>query len=748
MKNVISAFVLVCSVFTFSAIKAQSVQELLEGRVYTEVDGSAQALAGANVFWLGTTRGSVTNENGEFSLTKAEGIDLLVVTYVGYENDTLQTAGETFMSVLLSPVLLDEIEVVERKKPTEISFSNPMKVEVISEQELLKAACCNISESFETTPSVDVSFTDAITGTRQIQMLGLSGPNTQITREGLPSVRGFSAIYGLTYIPGPWVESIHLNKGAGSVTSGYESIAGQINIELKKPENSDPFFLNAYINEGGRIEANAILAKRFNDDKWSSSLLIHGKNSSVEWDRNEDGFLDKPLENHFIGINRWKYIGANGMRLQFGLKGTVIDSRGGQKNLIYQSDTLTNDLWKMDLDVQRYEGWAKIGKVFTQTPWKTIGLQITGAYHKQDSRFGLNNYDAQQNTFYANLMYKSIFSNTNHEFITGASLQYDNYSESLNATEYDREEIIPGAYFEYTYRSGEKFNLVAGLRADHHNLFGVFVTPRLHLRYAFSDNTVARASMGRGQRTANVLSEHNGLLSSSREIIIVGDDSSKPYGLEPEAAWNFGLNLTQDFTLNYRDGTLSFDFYRTEFSNQIVLDLERSPQTAVFYNLDGKSYSNSIQVQMDYELAQRFDVRIAYRWYDVKTTYNGSLLQKPLIAAHRAFLNLGYKTNRNWKLDYTINWQGQKRIPTTISNPVQYQLPDRSPDYVIMNAQVTKVFNETFEVYLGMENILNFRQDKPILAYDDPFGPFFDSSLIWGPIFGRNTYLGVRYRIK
>lgn len=642
---------------------------------------------------------------------------------------------------------LDEVEIRYRKKSTTISTIDPMKTEVMGESELLKAACCNLSESFETNPSVDVSFTDAVTGTRQIQLLGLAGPYSQITRENMPDARGLSAIYGLTFVPGAWIESIQLNKGAGSVVNGFESIAGQINVEIRKPETADRLFLNLYANEGGRLEANANFAHTFEGGKWSTAFLLHGKNTSISSDRNTDGFLDMPLGTHLIGLNRWKYIGPNGLRLQFGLKATHSDNVGGQIDFV-PGDGPGSNLWGMELNLKRLEAWAKLGKVFADKPWQSLGLQVSGSGHKQDSYFGRNEYVGEQQSFYANFLFQSIIGNTNHTFKTGASFQYDKYQELLNNTQYDRQEVVPGAYVEYAYNFLTRFGLVAGLRGDYHNLFGAFVTPRLHMRYALTDNAVLRASAGRGQRTASILSENNGLLASSRQWLILGQDPDKPYGLEPEVAWNFGLNLTQNFQLDYRDGIVSFDFYRTHFINQIVVDLDQNPQQVAFYNLDGSSYSNSFQAQVDYELIKRLDFRVAYRWYDVKTTYNGTLLEKPLVASHRAFVNLAYQTRNHWNIDFTLNWQGSKRLPFTGSNPVAFQLPERSPDFILINAQVSKTWREKFDVYAGIENLLNFRQTNPILSSDQPFSSYFDSTLIWGPVFGRNTYLGLRYRLK
>jgi len=735
--------------FLHSELQAQEMSKYIEGRV-TENSGQGDEmpLIGANVYWLNTLAGTTTDPDGNFKLKRFPGETHLVVSYVGYQSDTIDVSDQEHISVeLLNSVSIDELRIVHREKSTKIGYLEPLKIEKIGQKELVKAACCNLSESFETNPSVDVSFTDAVTGTRQIQMLGLAGPYTQITREVIPDVRGLSAIYGLTYIPGTWIEGIQLIKGTGSVSNGYESIAGQINVELWKPETMDKLYLNGYANGMGRVEANANVKIGINE-QWGTAFLLHGSNESVKHDRNDDGFLDNPLSRQYLLLNRWEFHGPRGGHFQFGIKGTHINKVGGEVAFDPETDVGLTDHWGMDLLTQRLEGWAKIGKINQKKTWQSTGLQLSGVTHHQESWFGLNKYRAVQTSFYANLLFQSIIGNTNHTFKTGTSIQYDDYMESLNGDDYDRTEIVPGAFFEYTYNPFDKFIFVAGIRADYHNLFGPFITPRVFVRYPITDRTILRLAGGRGQRTANVLAENNAILATSREIIIEGDDPDKPYGLDPEVAWNYGVNLTQTFTLDYRSGVISLDFYRTHFENQIVMDYDYSPQQVLFYNLDGRSWSNSFQAQFDYEVINRLDLRIAYRWYDVKTTYQGQLLQKPLISQHRGFLNMAYETRKYWKFDLTLNRQGKKRIPDLSSNPEEYQLEKYSPAYYLVNAQVSKIWREKYEVYLGVENLFDFKQKNPILASEDPFSPYFDSSLIWGPIFGRNIYLGFRYKIK
>lgn len=745
MRKIVFAFLLG---ILFNNLFAQQEVVYLKGKVIEQFDKKELPIIGANIYWSNTSIGTASDLEGNFKLSKLKTNNKLVISYVGYRSDTIEVNSQNYLTVVLeNSVDLDEVTVTYKRNSTEISLLEPLNSKVMGEKELLKAACCNLSESFETNPSVDVSFTDAVTGTRQIQMLGLAGPYTQITRENMPDIRGLSSIYGLTYIPGTWIESIHLNKGTGSVVNGYESIAGQIDVNLRNPSSMDKLYLNVYGNQKGRIELNANLQADVGD-KWGTALLLHGMNNSLKDDHNGDNFLDHPLGEQYVLLNRWELYNDKGIHFQVGVKGTYIDKIGGESDFNPDTDKGTTNYWGMNIHTERYEAWAKLGKVNVDKPWQSVGFQVSGAIHNQDAYFGLTNYQAQQNTFYSNLLFQSIINNSNHIIKTGLSFQYDDYKEQLNALDFDRLEYVPGAFVEYTYNYLTKFNAVVGLRTDYHNEYGAFITPRLHLRYSINDKTTIRVSGGRGLRSANIISENTGLLASSRQFVINGDGSNKPYGLNPEIAWNYGLNLTYKFTLDYRNGFISVDFYRTDFENQIVIDLDQNPQQVVFYNLIGESYSNSFQAQFDYELIKRLDFRLAYRWYDVKTNYNGELKEKPLVSNHRAFINLAYETKKHWTFDYTINWQGQKRIPDVSSNPMLYQLDEYSPSFFIMNVQISKNWQQKFDLYAGAENILDYKQKNPILSSDQPFSPYFDSSLIWGPVTGRNIYFGIRYKIK
>jgi outer membrane receptor for ferrienterochelin and colicin len=734
--------------FLAAQISAQDVV----GRVVTVcAKHGFDALPGATVYWENTQIGAATNDEGEFVLPLTDKTNVLIVSFVGYTTYSVEYNGEEFLEVVMEEgEQLDAAEVEAVRQSTEISLIDPLIAQTLSREELCKAACCNLSEAFETNASVDAAFTDAVTGTRQIRMLGLDGKYTQIMTDNMPSVRGLSSIYGLTYVPGTWINQIFISKGAGSVTSGYESITGQINVAMLNPDNAEKAHINVYGNQGGRIELNGHFNQKVGDH-WGTILLGHGEFNNQRIDNNGDGFLDNPLKQDFIVRNEWHYRGDGGMGGQYMVSWMESDQTSGQTEYDPYLEIL-NNIWGAHIRTSRLEASAKTGFVFRDKEWKSFGSQLSALKHNQESSFGSTNYVGEQITFRGNLLYASIIGNTDHKFTTGVSYVYDDFDEQLDTTRYLRTEQVPGAFFEYSWTNLEVLSLIAGIRVDQNNLYGLIVTPRLHFRYSLNENIALKLAAGKGFRSPNVIMENVGLLASSRQWVIAAEEEQPGFGLKPEEAWNFGVNYTHKFQLNYRDAALAVDFYRTEFVDQVVVDLETAGE-ARFYNLSGQSYSNSAQAEFSWTPFRRFEMRIAYRWLDVQADYAKGQLQKPLVASHRAFLNLGYQTKQNekegqWKFDLTTQVVGDKRIPNTQDNPEQYELPVRSDPYMVMNAQITRVFGPSFELYLGAENLTNYRQPNAILAAEDPQSEFFDASLIWGPVFGRMVYGGLRWNIE
>lgn len=725
----------------------------------TVVDEANLPLMGAEVYWNGTQIGVSTDDNGTFTLKRTENSNTLVISYIGYKTKTVKVTNSEALHIQLEPQsALEEVVVTQKRANTMKSQWQVANLHTMSSGELLKAACCNLSESFSTNPSIDVNFSDAVTGNKQIKMLGLTSPYILMAEENIPAMRGASQAYGLSFVPGTWIESIQITKGAGSVINGYESISGQINYEIEKPINARPFFLNLYTSEDSRYELNAHTKVKLSD-KWATSLLAHGNVRQRKSDHNHDGFIDNPIGNQINLLNRWQYSNAEKGWVSFLNLNYMKDERqAGQIDYNPLTDKGTTNAWGSEVNSERFTLSNKTGYVFPDTPYKSIGLQNSFQSHRQDSYFGLNSYDIHQKSWYGNLIYNSIIGNTQHKFATGLSGTYDDYNEQLTtsalAGDFSRIDRSVGAFFEYTYDNSSNFSFVAGIRADSHNNLGNFITPRFHLRYNPWKEATFRLSAGRGKRAANVIAENQQLLASSRQLHIIGGDGGKLYGLNPEIAWNYGASFLQTFKIWGKNAELSVDFYRTHFDNQVVVDLDHSPQQALFYNLDGKSFANSLQAEVSISPAKGLDFKAAYKYYDVQTQFTKGQLEKTLTPKHRWFANIAYETadtqennHSQWKFDVTFNWLGEQRLPTTATNPLPYRLSDYAPSFATLNAQITRVFSKKFEVYVGGENITNYKQANGILAADAPFGAYFDSTMQYAPAFGQMYYAGLRFKL-
>ena len=697
-------------------------------------DGSEVPIFGANIYWETTNVGTISDEDGNFSI-ESYPAKILNVSYVGYSIDAQEINNGFYKFYLKNSIDLEDVEVKAKVNTTSYSLINPINIETISNKELKKAACCNLSESFSTNATVDVTFNDPVTGAKQIQMLGLDGIYTQITRENMPLIRGLSASYGLHYIPGNWIESIQIIKGSGSVVNGFESLTGQINLEYFKPQSADKLFLNGYVNTEGKFDTNFAYAKK--NGKWLSNLFAHISVFDREVDTDKDGFMNMLKEELFTALNRWDLV-TDDMHLSIILKGLHEDKFGGQVSnyLDYTIPSLMPRKYQSHIHNDLIELSTKTGFFLNNQPFKNIGLQTSFKRHVQNSNFGDNQYKGLNESIYLNFIAQTYIRHNHHIVKYGLSHYTDHYDESYNNTIYDRLDLTTGLFLEYTYVAKENFTLVAGFRSDYHNETGMYYLPRLNIKYNPSDNTAIRFSAGKAFRMSNIFSENISYFASSRELIVADD-------LMPEVGWNYGMNVNYCFQLFDREGTINADAYRTTFTNQVIVDIE-DQNTLSFYNLDGVSYANTAQLDIAYELLNRLDIKLAYKLNDVFSTFNGEKKSVLFMPKERGLVNLAYATDLDiWKFDFTCNFIGETRLP--YHSELQGRVS--SDKFTLCNTQVTKTIND-FDVYVGCENIFNYTQENPILGSDNPFGENFDASIIWAPIMGRMSYVGVRYSIQ
>lgn len=675
-----------------------------------------------------------SNEDGSFEiLLGKQSPDTLLFVAKGYRTDRLVvTRADRFAAlnvVLVSGQLVREIVVSGGKDAHGISKLKTLHVEELTSAEFRKAACCNLSESFETNATVDVSMSDAISGAKKIQLLGLDAVYTQLQFENIPFLRGLESAFGMGVIPGTWLESIQITKGTGSVVNGYESMAGLVNLEFKKPKELPQLYLNAYQNRFGRTELNLHSGQQLNE-RWHMGLFLSGATIYGNLDHNQDGFKDQALTQSFNLLQRFSYQGKK-MEAQLGIQAYVDDKTGGQMSFNKQNPVG----YGMALQSQHLSAFSKTG-FFGKRPGQSLGVITNVKVQDLDGFFGLRAFQGKERRLYLNAIYDDIIGSSDHKIKMGASflalriLQYAGQPSGGAQLGLTRTEIVPGVFAEYTY-SGNRLSAVIGARYDQHNLAGGQFSPRAHLKYALTPQLDLRLTSGRAWRMPNFVVDNLSLLASSKTWIA-------NQSLQPEISWNIGASLVQGFSFKKRKGSISLDAYHTRFSQQLVADRDSIFEMVVFKNLADNSVATVIQTEFAYEVVRGLDLRLAYKFQDVRALYNGAFQNQVLVPRQRYFVNLAYQTrNKRWAYDLTYSRYSAVRLPHH----------GHSTPWALLNAQVTRNWKK-LEFYLGGENLLNFTQHAPIIDAANPFGPNFDATQVWAPIMGWNAYLGLRFTLK
>ena len=649
---------------------------------------------------------------------------LLMLALKGYSQTDTASLDSIFKNETLH-----EVKVVARKAGTS-RLAGAVNGIAVNKDELFKAACCNLGESFTTNPSVDVAYNDATTGARQIKLLGLSGTYVQMLTENLPNFRGAAIPYALGYVPGPWMKGIQVSKGSASVKNVYESITGQINVDYLQPEDEQKVEVNLFGDSKSRIEANAD-ANVHLSDKWATEILLHHENILKNHDDNGDGFYDMPGREQYNVQNRWLYKG-NHYIFHGGLGALKEIRTSGQDEEHVHSD----GIYRIKLHTNRYEGYMKHAFILNHEHGTNIAFMSSASMHQLDAQYGNKFYDLNEKNLYGSLMFETNFS-TQHNLSLGLSFNHDYLGQNLGKNE---KETTPGAYAQYTYTLGTKLTAMAGVRFDHSSLYGNFFTPRFHVKYSPIDAISIRLSAGKGYRTVFALAEYNYLLSSGRNLNISKD-------LKQEEAWNYGLSTAFYIPMFGKTLKLNAEYYYTSFENQAVVDYDANKELIAIYNLRGKSYSHTFQIDASYPLLRGLEITAAYRLNDVKCTYDygKSLMEKPLTSKYKALFTASYKTPLGlWQFDATVQLNGGGR------NPEPYLLADGSQSwsprfhsFEQVSAQVTRWFRH-WSIYVGGENLTGFKQKTPIYGASNPWGRDFEPTLVWGPVEGRMFYAGVR----
>ncbi len=726
------------------------------------VDENGSPLIGANVYWAHTTIGTATDSNGHFVLSTQKNAKHLVASYLGYHNDTTEiTYSTSSLTIVLIPnLILDEVSITERRMAVLRSRNTAIATETLTGDELVKAACCNLSESFETNASVDVTFSDAATGAKQIRLLGLSGNYIQLLTENTPSIRGLSQSFGLEYIPGPWMEAIQISKGTSSVVNGYEAIAGQINVELLKPKKQDPIAVNLYLSSELMAELNLMGGWRLND-KVSTSVLLNARDMDLAMDKNKDGFIDAPKTRHLNVQNRW-FIQSHGYTGQALVRALYDQRRGGQQS----------EQYLIDLRTRRIDGFLKNGYVFDADLNRSIGIITAASYHNQTNIYGNRQWNATQTNAYLNAIFQTEFDDDardlsdehTHKLVTGLSINYDRYDETYQHIFLGNEqeqrlsnEVTPGIFTEYTYSYKDRLTLLVGLREDYSTHYGFFTTPRMNIRYAPFSWWTLRVSAGMGYRTPNGIADNASYLPSNRQYNLSTT-------LSQEKALNVGITTAFYIPIGTRELTLSSEYYYIRFLDGVIADLDADLHRVQLINMSqtpgAEWYSHTWQAEASMEILRGWTTTLAFRYMEVKqTTTNpttGELLlqDKVLQNKFKGLITMSYQTPlKTWQFDITAQFNGYGRMPIGFSIPSDSKQYYKQDDVVYhkwypqLLGQITKYWRSC-SLYLGAENMTNFTQDNPIVSAADPTQPDFDGSMVWAPIQGWKIYIGFRWSLN
>ena len=763
------------TLFILLALGAVAVQaQNITGKV---VDAQGKALPGASVYWADTSVGVATDLEGNYSLYRVKENNALVASFLGYTNDTIRVENKQreVNFTLTEGVAVDAV-VVEGGLGNYIRQDGLLKSENISFAGLCKMACCSLAESFENSASVTVGFSDAISGARQIKMLGLAGTYTQILDENRTIMRGLSAPYGLSYTPGMWLSSIQVSKGISSVTGGHEAITGQINLEHRKPTDEERMFLNVYLDTHLKPEINISTAQPVTKDKrLSTVVLAHASMDTMEHDGNKDGYRDMPMMRQFNIANRWLYQAENGLQVRWGAKYLNDYRVGGQmgykpsmrKGENWREKWHENNIYGSEVKNQEVNAYFKLGKPVGEAVFdkenneelrSNIAFVVDYDFFDEDAYFGANkSYLGRQHMTTANAMYAHYFT-PRSSLISGVSASSRWVNERLvdwgqpalngeNLLPAHRNESEVGAYTEYTYNIKNKLSIVAGMRYDYAFYFRQhLVTPRAHIKWNITPTTVLRASAGLGHRPTDVVTDNIGIMATGRYL----PDNFYASIDRMEHALTAGGSFSQSFsTFAPNDLTVSVDYFYTQIFNTVVVDQERSNCYISIYNNRGRSRTHTAQIDITWTPIKRFDIFATFRYTDSRYTINREgrasvFVERPLVSRYKALINLQYATNmRKWTFDFTAQLNGPARIPTQTGNLKDSKY---SPIYPMLFAQVSRRIKK-WEIYVGCENLLNYKQKNPIIAADAPYSTDFNSSLIWGPLMGAKAYIGVRFNL-
>jgi outer membrane receptor for ferrienterochelin and colicins len=718
------------------------------------ISSDSEALSYVNIYIKKTKIGITSDENGFYELKNIpKGNYILVISSIGYQTKSVGIAIGNNQKLTRNFSLsednsLDEIVISGTLRPVSKTAS-PVPVEVYSQTFFKKNPTPSIFESLQNVNGVRPQLNCNVCNTGDIHINGLEGPYTFVLIDGMPIVSGLSTVYGLTGIPQALIERVEVVKGPASTLYGSEAVGGIINIITKKPSNSPKLTTDTFASSWG--ETNTDIGLRYNLSEKTQGLLgVNHFNFQNRIDNNKDNFTDLTLQNRISFFNKVNF------------------ERESNKIFTIAARYVYEDRWGGEMDWDKeFRGSDQIyGESIYTNRWETFGtyqlptseninFQFSANGHYQDSFYGTDAYTAEQLIGFGQFVYNKQIKE-NHDLLVGLAYRYTFYDDNTFAT-IDENGVVnqpsvthlPGIFLQDEISLNKQNKLLLGTRWDHNSTHGNIFSPRINYKWNSKDNAdIFRASLGNGFRVANVFTEDHAALTGAREVEFKGE-------LKPETSWNANLNYVKKINIENAFITLDASTFYTYFNNRILPDYETDPNKIIYANLNGFSISKGISLNTDILFTNGLAVNAGLTLMDVSVTENSIKTRQLLTESFSGVWSISYKFNSSFSFDYTGNVYGPMRLPLLGKNDKRAAY---SPWYSIQNIQITKKFSNSWEIYGGVKNLLNFTPAaNSINGANNPFDVgvdtqqnpelAFDPSYVYASNQGIRAFAGLRYII-
>lgn len=743
MKNIVFTCFLMTSNFM--------VGQTISGKITAD---NGDEIPYANVYLRKTKIGTSSNDTGLYELKNIPKASYtLIISSIGFKTKALKITvindeQITRNVTLLADDSLDEIVISGTLRPVS-KTNSPVPVEVYSETFFRKNPTPSIFESLQNINGVRPQLNCSVCNTGDIHINGLEGPYTFVLIDGMPIVSGLSTVYGLTGIPQALIERVEIVKGPASTLYGSEAVGGIINVITKKPTNAPVLATDVLTNSWGEVNTDISISYKASD-KVQGLLGVNYFNFQNRIDNNNDNFTDMTLQNRISIFNK------------------INIERKSNKVFTIAGRYVYEDRWGGEMDWEKeFRGGNEIyGESIYTNRWETFGtyelpttenlnFQFSANGHYQDSYYGETSYDATQLIGFGQLVYNKKLG-LKHDLLLGAAYRYtfydDNTFATLNENGFENNPSIihlPGVFAQDEISLSARKKLLLGVRWDHNSVHGNIFSPRLNYKWnSRNKSNIVRLSVGNGFRVANVFTEDHAALTGARTVKFDGE-------LNPETSWNANINYVKKINTENTFVTLDASAFYTYFNNRILPDYETDPSKIIYANLEGFSVSQGVSLNADFLFTNGLAINAGTTLMEVSVTENNIKRQQLLTESFSGVWSISYRFDNNFSIDYTGSLYGPMRLPLLGENDPRAEY---SPWFSIQNIQLTKKFNNNWEVYGGVKNLLNFTPAaNSINSADNPFDVevdtktnperAFDPSYVYASNQGIRTFAGIRYTL-